>query len=191
MTTPDQPGWYDDPNDPSAQRYWDGQDWTPHRQRKPAPRPAQPSSAATPPQPSPPPNLLPPPSNPSNFPPAPSSKPNLPPPPPTAQPAQSPPPGQPVAPLLERWGTTIGLIVVAVLLAAAAVLAYKYYVADRSTSSSSAPTEAPYAGAPAAGGIQCKITVNGQDITSPGCSNTYRQRIPGGPPGTDIGYFQT
>jgi hypothetical protein len=31
---PRQPGWYDDPNDANAQRYWDGQDWTPQRQRK-------------------------------------------------------------------------------------------------------------------------------------------------------------
>lgn len=34
MTTPHQPGWYDDPQNPNAQRYWDGQNWTPHRQRK-------------------------------------------------------------------------------------------------------------------------------------------------------------
>jgi hypothetical protein len=34
MTTP-QPGWYDDAEDANAQRYWDGQQWTPHRQRKP------------------------------------------------------------------------------------------------------------------------------------------------------------
>jgi len=34
MTTPNQPGWYDDPQDPNAQRYWDGRAWTPHRQRK-------------------------------------------------------------------------------------------------------------------------------------------------------------
>lgn len=34
MTTP-QPGWYDDAEDASAQRYWDGQQWTPQRQRKP------------------------------------------------------------------------------------------------------------------------------------------------------------
>jgi hypothetical protein len=32
--TPQQPGWYDDPHDPTAQRYWDGRDWTPQRQRK-------------------------------------------------------------------------------------------------------------------------------------------------------------
>jgi hypothetical protein len=24
MTTPQQPGWYDDPHDSNAQRYWDG-----------------------------------------------------------------------------------------------------------------------------------------------------------------------
>lgn len=39
MTT-NQPGWYDDPQDANAQRYWDGQQWTPRRQRKPKPRPA-------------------------------------------------------------------------------------------------------------------------------------------------------
>jgi Protein of unknown function (DUF2510) len=33
MTTPE-PGWYDDPENSNAQRYWDGQNWTPHRQRK-------------------------------------------------------------------------------------------------------------------------------------------------------------
>ena len=42
MTTPHPPGWYDDPHDPNAQRYWDGQDWTPHRQRKQTSAPAQP-----------------------------------------------------------------------------------------------------------------------------------------------------
>ena len=55
MTTP-QPGWYDDPHDSNAQRYWDGQDWTPHRQRKPisrttpppVPRPTVPPPPVTP-----------------------------------------------------------------------------------------------------------------------------------------------
>jgi hypothetical protein len=28
MTTPGPAGWYDDPDNPKAQRYWDGQDWT-------------------------------------------------------------------------------------------------------------------------------------------------------------------
>lgn len=41
MTTPRQPGWYDDPHDSNAQRYWDGQDWTPHRQPKQWPPPGQ------------------------------------------------------------------------------------------------------------------------------------------------------
>lgn len=119
MTTPDQPGWYEDPIDPNAQRYWDGQDWTPHRQRKPASPPAQPSSAATTPRPSPPP---------SNSPPPPSSTPNLPPPPPPppAQPTQSPAPSQTVAWQLKQPATIIGLIVVVALLAAAGVLAYIY-----------------------------------------------------------------
>lgn len=57
MTTPNQPGWYDDPQDSNAQRYWDGQDWTPHRQRKPNVRAARP-----PEQQAPPPSNLPPPS---------------------------------------------------------------------------------------------------------------------------------
>ncbi len=33
MTTPDQPGWYDDPQDPNVRRYWDGRGWTPQRRR--------------------------------------------------------------------------------------------------------------------------------------------------------------
>lgn len=33
MTTPDA-GWYEDPEDPNSQRYWDGQEWTPQRQPK-------------------------------------------------------------------------------------------------------------------------------------------------------------
>lgn len=70
MTTSTQPGWYDDPEDPNAQRYWDGNYWTPHRQRKPA--------SAPPPTPPPPPNLPPPP---AAYQPPPSS----PPPPPNAQ----------------------------------------------------------------------------------------------------------
>jgi uncharacterized membrane protein len=52
MTTPLQPGWYDDPHDPNAQRYWDGHDWTPHRQRKPATR-SVPAPAVPPPPPQP------------------------------------------------------------------------------------------------------------------------------------------
>jgi hypothetical protein len=42
MTTPLQPGWYDDPQDPTAQRYWDGQNWMPIRMRKPITGAAQP-----------------------------------------------------------------------------------------------------------------------------------------------------
>jgi hypothetical protein len=41
MTTT-QPGWYDEPENANAQRYWDGQQWTPHRQRKPASAASQP-----------------------------------------------------------------------------------------------------------------------------------------------------
>jgi hypothetical protein len=49
MTTPPQPGWYDDPHDASGQRYWDGQGWTPHRQRKPTARPTPPPPRQPPP----------------------------------------------------------------------------------------------------------------------------------------------
>lgn len=90
MTTPNQPGWYDDPHDSNAQRYWDGQEWTPHRQRKPTSRTGRPSAMQTPPPqqppPPPPPNLPPPP--PPNLPPPsvaapgqPAPEPTLPPPP--------------------------------------------------------------------------------------------------------------
>jgi hypothetical protein len=50
MTTP-QPGWYDDPENSSAQRYWDGQRWTPERQPKAnsGPTPPPPVAAAPPP----------------------------------------------------------------------------------------------------------------------------------------------
>lgn len=66
MTAPIEPDWYDDPNDPQAQRYWDGTSWSPHRRRKPNPTPraaAVPAPAARPPipSPSPPPPAAPPP----------------------------------------------------------------------------------------------------------------------------------
>lgn len=52
MTTPAQPGWYDDPENSAAQRYWDGQNWTPHRQRKnTTPTAPDPASVAAPPPP--------------------------------------------------------------------------------------------------------------------------------------------
>jgi hypothetical protein len=50
-TTIQQPGWYDDPNDLSAQRYWDGHDWTPQRQRRPSWQPSSAPVTAMPPHP--------------------------------------------------------------------------------------------------------------------------------------------
>lgn len=61
MTTPD-PGWYDDPQDPNVLRYWDGQDWTPHRQRKTTSPPTRQSPTTPPPNQPPTPPSLPPPS---------------------------------------------------------------------------------------------------------------------------------
>ncbi|MBB2989637.1 hypothetical protein FHR72_001100 [Mycolicibacterium iranicum] len=42
------PGWYDDPDDAKAERYWDGQNWSPNRRRKQAP-PIPRESASPPP----------------------------------------------------------------------------------------------------------------------------------------------
>lgn len=108
MTTPDQPGWYDDPQDSNAQRYWDGQAWTPHRQRKPAAaeRPQAPPPPPPPPSPPPPPAAaptaaapppMPPPPPPPNFPPPPNysaaGAPHRPDVPPSPPPPAWPPPG--------------------------------------------------------------------------------------------------
>jgi hypothetical protein len=161
VTTPDQPGWYDDPNDLNAQRYWDGQDWTPHRQRKPISRPAPasvtpvpPPPANLPPPPPPPPaNLPPPPANlpppPANLPPPPANlpppppdlppppPPNLPPPPPDQQ-AQWPPPDQTPGSVPQKrpWTSIPVLAVVGVVavLAVAGVLVYKFVLTGGSNS---------------------------------------------------------
>jgi hypothetical protein len=114
MTTPQQPGWYEDPNDSKAQRYWDGQDWTPHRQRKPISRDTPPSN--TPAQPSPPAPVTPakpvPPS-----PPAPSS--------------QSPSVAPPQRSRLSRQA--LAVITGVAVLATAAVLVYMFVLPDASS----------------------------------------------------------
>lgn len=48
MTNPYQAGWYDDPYDANALRYWDGRIWTPHRQLKATPATGQPAPVPTP-----------------------------------------------------------------------------------------------------------------------------------------------
>ena len=140
MTTPDQPGWYDDPQDANAQRQWDGNDWTPHRRRKPISRPTpQPIVRPPAPLPPPPPSALPPPP-PSALPPPPPSA--LPPPPPSDAPpsgAGHPPP--PSGGSLQRSRTpiaVIGAVAVIAVLAVAGVLVYKFVLTG---SSSSAPTQ--------------------------------------------------
>ncbi len=98
MTTPDQPGWYDDPHDSNAQRYWDGQDWTPHRQRKPiSQRVQRPAAPVAPRQPPPPPPNLPPP----RLSPTPAAAPTQAAPVPTLPP---PPPGDSAAPAAQGTG---------------------------------------------------------------------------------------
>ncbi len=107
MTTSDQPGWYDDPEDSNAQRYWDGQEWTPHRQRKsitqhaPSPPPPTPPTAgpSQPPPPSYPPPAMPPPPPPdyqAGYPP-----PAMPPPPSAEYQSGYPPPAMPPPPSAE------------------------------------------------------------------------------------------
>ena len=120
MTTPMQPGWYDDPEDSNAQRYWDGQAWTPHRQRKP--RSAQSSAPNLPP-----PSTLPPPSAPAPPPSAPAPPPTLPPPLASASPPPPSPGQQPGGPLTQRSSNPIvmiGVIVAIFVLAVGGFLAY-------------------------------------------------------------------
>jgi uncharacterized membrane protein len=103
MTTPLEPGWYDDPQSPNAQRYWDGQDWTPHRQRKsvsgptPPPRGYEPSPPGYGAPPTPPGYGTPPPGGYEPSPPGYGAPPPHPsygtPPPPPSYGAPPPPPG--------------------------------------------------------------------------------------------------
>jgi Protein of unknown function (DUF732)/Protein of unknown function (DUF2510) len=117
MTTP-QPGWYDDPDDSDALRYWDGQVWTLHRQQKPVSRPPSPPQV--------PPGSLPPPhASPSG--------------------AENPPPSSFGPP--QRSGTptaAIAVIGVIAVLAVAGVLVYKFALTHHP---SSAPTDSA-SGAP-------------------------------------------
>jgi Protein of unknown function (DUF2510) len=122
MSTPDQPGWYDDPNDSNALRYWDGQSWTPHRERKQLSRAAPQPSAPRPVMPPPPPASS------AAQPPPPASSAAL---PPRPEPqAQWPPSGQPSdrgAPRRSRMPIVIvALVAAAVLLAGGGVFAYKF-----------------------------------------------------------------
>jgi hypothetical protein len=120
MTTPTQQGWYDDPTDPKAQRYWDGQSWTPHRQRKPVSQPAPVSV----PRPLPAPPAAP-----------------LPPPPPTGSPLPPPPfgglpPDQPLllppdltsAPRRSRTPLLIGALAGVVVLVVAAAVGFYVFI---------------------------------------------------------------
>jgi hypothetical protein len=118
MTTPTQPGWYDDPEDSKARRYWDGQTWTPRRERKPVsgPTPQPVASPPTLPRPSasPPPSALPPPVAGAQ----PRVAPASPAPPPVSYPAQPP-----VVPKGPSGGIKIGLIAAAGLVLLVVIVA--------------------------------------------------------------------
>jgi hypothetical protein len=122
MTTP-QAGWYDDPEVSNAQRYWDGQDWTPHRQRKPISQTTSPSGEEYPP---------------------PRSGEEYPPPPP-GEAYPPPPPGRPP----QRSGNSTAIIAIIGLVAVLAVagsLVYKFVWKHNSTSApTSSATAAPTA----------------------------------------------
>lgn len=119
MTTP--AGWYDDPEDPKAQRYWDGQDWTPHRQRKPVAQPTPQPVMSSPPPPEPAASVPTPP---------PASTPPLPPPPPNQHAQWSPPGPQPLGQSPKRSINpivVIGGIAVVIVLAVGGFLGYKQF----------------------------------------------------------------
>ena len=166
MTTPDQPGWYDDPNDSTAQRYWDGQDWTPHRQRKPISRPTR--APVTPPPPPLPSNLPPPPPPPSLPPPPPPQR-NLPPASPPDQPAQSPAPGQPPGGSSARRLRTPILVVAVIAVLALVGVVYKFVLTSESSSTSPArspvPARSPNARGSVTGGPRVDKSALQGDIT--------------------------
>ena len=116
MTT--QPGWYDDPENANGQRYWDGQAWTPHRQRKPHSQP---------------------PAAPSLPPPQAAPAPGAAYPPPAPQAGWQPPAYPPAGPPPQRstnTGLIIGIVVgvIALLAGGAGILAWQqHWFAERSS----------------------------------------------------------
>lgn len=175
MTTLQQPGWYDDPENPNAQRYWDGNDWTPHRQRKPVSRPAQPPavhteaptlSAAEVPTMSAAQYAPPPPGE--EYPPPPSGA-EYPPPPPAAQ-YPPPAPGGPSQPSRSPITVVMAVVALVAVLALAFVMVYKF-VWHHSASSSSSPTTSE-AGAP---------TSSAQDAPRSSAPRTRTHSAPGAP----------
>ncbi len=126
MTAPPQPGWYDDDGDPGAQRYWDGQNWTPQRQRKPASPPASAPVSPAPPLPPQVPSAPPPP------PPPPAGQAQWPPPATPAPQAQWPAPGGEAARRSKNPIVITAAIVVLVGLVVAAFFGYKFLFAGSS-----------------------------------------------------------
>lgn len=126
MTTPTTAGWYDDPQDSNALRYWDGHDWTVHRERKAASRPNPAPVVPAPPQQAPPPLTAPPPTPPVAPSPPPGQQPQWSPP---SQPPGAKPSRGPAIPLLIM--AAVGLVVA---LGAAAVLVFAFVLTDNKRS---------------------------------------------------------
>jgi hypothetical protein len=130
MTPLNQADWYDDPNDPAAQRYWDGANWTPHRRR----RPIQQAATSRQPLPPPPPPMaaaLPPP---MNYPPPPGE---------VTTAIHSPPPNQPPTrgrSRRRRLVLAIAAIVVVVAAVAGGLIGYRHFFAKPSTSAQQPPS---------------------------------------------------
>jgi hypothetical protein len=137
MTSVNQAGWYDDPNDPTAQRYWDGANWTPHRRRTPIQQ-----AAPSRPQPPLPPPMATPPPPPMNTPPSPSN---------VTTAAHLPSTSQPPSGGRSRKRKVmlaVATMVVVVAAAAGSLTAYHYFFAKPST-----PPEQQFAHDVAAAGV--------------------------------------
>jgi hypothetical protein len=173
MTSLNQADWYDDPNDPTAQRYYDGANWTPHRRRRPIqhaapppprPQPPLPTPTATPSQPPPPMAPPPPPPPPMNSSPHPGD---------VTTAIQSPPPSQPTRRGRSRRRKimlAIAAVVVVVVAGAASLTAYHYFFAKPPP-----PSEGQFAQDVAAAGVMSADPAVKADMNLPaGAESTAR-----------------
>jgi hypothetical protein len=145
MTSLNEAGWYDDPNDQTALRYWDGANWTPHRQRRPTQQAAPsrqppPPPMATSPPPPPPMNSPPPPGDSTTAIYSPSAN--------QAPSAGVPGSASPGRSRRRKIVLAIVAMVVVVAAAAASLIAYRYFFAKPSV-----PSEQQFAHDVAAAGV--------------------------------------